>query len=377
MKRYVENALYSDLKEKIVLLSGPRQVGKTTLAKNLNLTKAYLNFDSVQDRALIRNEEWSRDVDVVIFDEIHKMKNWKSRIKGIYDTEGVPPALLVTGSARLETYKKSGDSLAGRFFSYRLHPFTVKEVCAYMEMDAGEALNRIMLLGGFPEPFLKNSERFAKRWRKSHLTTIVREDLLDLEKVREIKSIELLIDLLRTRVGSSVSYSSLANELQVSAPTVKHWLAILESLYLIFAVKPYHKNIARSILKEAKYYFYDTGAVVGDSGAKLENLAACAFIRELHLLEDMSGSRIALHYLRDKEKREVDFLLLADERPLYLVEVKVGDDAFSSNLFRYHAYFPRAKAVQMVRNLRKPKMKNEVRMIAAAEFLKDFSLSDE
>lgn len=374
MKRYIENFLYQDLKEKIVFLSGPRQVGKTTLAQSLRLSQTYLNFDSLKDRNIIKGEEWDRDVELVIFDELHKMKNWKSWIKGIYDTDGIRPSLLVTGSARLDTYKKTGDSLAGRYFSYRLHPFSVKEVCTYMDMDPKEAVRRIMLFGGFPEPFLKNNEVFARRWRKSHLNTIIREDLLDLEKVRDIKSIELLIDILRTRVGSTVSYQSLAEDLQVSSPTVKHWLSILESLYIIFPVRPYHKNIARSILKEAKYYFYDTGAVEGDDGAKLENLAACAFLKELQLLEDTTGSRCALHYLRDKEKREVDFLLLADNEPLYLIEVKVSDDTFSPALFRYNSLIPSAKAIQIVLNLREKKMKNNIKMYPVSDFLKAFNI---
>jgi len=164
MKRYLEDALYPDLKEKIVFLSGPRQVGKTTLARSLNLSQAYFNFDSLKDRRIIKNEEWNRDVELVIFDELHKMKNWKSWIKGIYDTEGIPPALLVTSSARLDIYKKGGDSLAGRYFSYRLHPFSVKEVCAFSDIPPDEAVRRLMLFGGFPEPFLKNSEVFARRW---------------------------------------------------------------------------------------------------------------------------------------------------------------------------------------------------------------------
>jgi uncharacterized protein len=375
MKRYLENKLYPDLKEKIVFLSGPRQVGKTFLSKSLNLTQAYLNFDSGQDRKIIMNEEWARNVELVIFDELHKMKNWKSWVKGIYDTEGLPPSILVTGSARLETYKKSGDSLAGRYFSYRLHPLSVKEVCLYLGMEADTAIQLILLTGGFPEPFLKGTAAYAKRWRKSHLNTMIREDLLDLEKIRDIKSIELLIDLLRTRVGATVSYSSLARDLQVSGPTIKHWISVLESLFVIFRITPFHKNIARSILKEAKYYFYDTGAVIGDTGAKLENLAACAFLKELHFIEDTTGSRIALHYLRDKEKREVDFLLLVDDNPVFLVEAKVGDDSFSPPLFRYHNYFPSAEAVQIVLNLRKPKEKNRVKMEAAAGFLRDFTLS--
>ena len=377
MKRYIENFLYPDLKEKIVLLSGARQVGKTTLAHSLDLSKTYLNFDSLKDRIIINGQEWNRDVELIIFDELHKMKNWKSWIKGIYDTEGIRPSLLVTGSARLDTYRKTGDSLAGRYFSYRLHPFSVKEVCTYTDIDAKEAVRRIMLFGGFPEPFLKNNEVFARRWRKSHLDTIIREDLLDLEKVRDIKSIELLIDMLRTRVGSSVSYQSMAEDLQVSAPTVKHWLSILESLYIIFPVRPYHKNIARSILKEAKYYFYDTGAVEGDDGAKLENLAACAFLKELQLLEDTTGSRCALHYLRDKEKREVDFLLLADNEPLYLIEVKVSDDTFSPALFRYNNLLPSVKAIQIVLNLREKKMKNNIKMYPVSNFLKDFNIVPE
>ena len=375
MKRYLEDVLYPDLKEKIVFLSGPRQVGKTTLAQSLKLTQTYLNFDSLKDRRIIKNEEWNRDVELVIFDELHKMKNWKSWIKGIYDTEGIPPALLVTGSARLDVHKKNGDSLAGRYFSFRLHPFSVNEVCTFSDITPQEAVRRLMLYGGFPEPFLKNNTVFARRWRRSHLETIIREDLLDLENVRDIKSIELLLDLLRTRVGSVVSYQSLAEDLQVSSPTVKHWLQILENLYIIFPVRTYHKNIARSILKGTKYYFYDTGAVEGDDGAKLENLTACAFLKELQFLEDATGSRCALHYLRDKEKREVDFLLLVDNAPVYLVEVKLSDDSFSPALFHYSKRLPAAKAVQIVLNLRKLKTKDSLQMRPAAEFLKDFKLS--
>ncbi len=375
MKRYLEDALYPDLKEKIVFLSGPRQVGKTTLARSLIFTQTYLNFDSLKDRRIIKNEEWNRDAELVIFDELHKMKKWKSWIKGIYDTEGIPPALLVTGSARLDIYKKGGDSLAGRYFSYRLHPFSVKEVCAFSDIPPDEVVRRLMLYGGFPEPFLKNSEVFAKRWRKSHLETIIREDLLDLEKVRDIKSIELLIDLLRTRVGSVVSYQSLAEDLHVSSPTIKHWLQILENLYIIFPVRTYHKNITRSILKGTKYYFYDTGAVEGDDGAKLENLTACAFIKELQYLEDSTGSRCALHYLRDKEKREVDFLISVDNTPRYIVEIKLSDESFSPALFHFSKRLPAAKTVQIVLHLRKQKTKNNVNMFPATEFLKNLNFS--
>ncbi len=374
MDRYLEKHIKKDLKERIVILSGPRQVGKTTLSKQLTSSNTYLNYDSTADRKIMKNEEWDRDVEVIIFDELHKMKNWKSWIKGIYDTEGIPPGLLVTGSARLETYRKGGESLAGRFFSYRLHPLTVKEICHYLNETPKSALDKLIKFGGFPEPFLKANETFAKRWKRTHVDTIVREDLLDLERVRDIKSIEILIDLLRSRVGSSTSYSSLATDLQVSVHTIKHWLQILENLYVIFPVRPYHKNIARSILKEPKYYFYDVSSVNGDFSAKLENVVALALLRDIHLLEDTAGSKASLHYLRDKDKNEVDFLTVIDKKPSLMVEVKVSDDSFSRALFRFHKSLKSAQPVQLVYNLKRKKSTQRMMMYSVHEFLSKFEL---
>ncbi|MBL7216392.1 MAG: ATP-binding protein [Desulfobacteraceae bacterium] len=374
MERYLEEFIRKDLEEKIVLLSGPRQVGKTTLSKQLTTHRVYLNYDASSDRQIIHAQEWDRDAELVIFDELHKMKKWKSWIKGVYDTEGISPSLLVTGSARLDTYRKGGESLAGRFFYYRLYPLTVKEICSTLGEKSETALDKLVKLGGFPEPYLKDSETFAKRFRRIHTDTIVREDLLDLERVRDIKSIEILIDLLRTRVGSTTSYTALANDLQVSIHTVKHWLQILENLYIIFPVRPYHKNIARSLLKESKYYLYDTGAVEGNLGAKLENTVACALLRDLHLIEDTTGSRVALHYLRDKEKHEVDFLPVIDNRPICMIEVKVSEENFSPSLFRFHRKLEHTKPYQIVYRLKRKKSKDGVRMLPAHEFLRDLQL---
>jgi len=375
MRRYLEESIKKDLQEKIVILSGPRQVGKTTLSRQLVPSYAYFNYDSSSDRRMLKKEEWPRDAQLIIFDELHKMKNWKSWIKGIYDTEGIPPGLLVTGSARLEASQKAGDSLAGRFFSYRLHPLTVKEICAILGESPADALDGLLRFGGFPEPYLKKSEVSARRWRRTHIDTIIRQDLLDLERVREIKSIEILIELLRERVGSSTSYSSLAEDLQVSIPTVKHWLEILENLYVVFAVRPYHKNIARSILKEPKYYFYDTGAVEGDLGAKMENVVALALWRDLHWLEDTTGRRVSLHYLRDKEKREVDFLAIIDNKPALMLEVKAGDDSFSRSLFHFHEFLNDASAVQLVYGLTRKKSTPRIKMLPLAEFLAEIDLA--
>lgn len=374
MERYLEKFICKDLREKIVLLSGPRQVGKTTLSRQLTTSFVYLNYDASSDRKMIHAQEWDRDVQLVIFDELHKMKKWKSWIKGIYDTEGVSPSLLVSGSARLDTYRKGGDSLAGRFFYYRLHPLTVKEICRSLGENSETALDKLIKLGGFPEPYLKGNETFAKRFRRIHTDTIIREDLLDLESVRDVKSIEILIDLLRNRVGSTTSYTSLANDLQVSIHTVKHWLQILENLYIIFPVRPYHKNITRSLLKESKYYLYDTGSVEGDIGAKLENTFACALLRELHFIEDTTGSRVALNYLRDKDKHEVDFLPVVDNKPLCMIEVKVGEENFSPSLFRFHRKLKNARPFQVVYRLKRKKSKDMARMLPAHEFLRDLKL---
>ena len=244
MKRYLEKYILKDLKKKIVLLSGPRQTGKTTLSKILMTGYDYFNYDSSEDRVGLLEKSWDRSKNLIIFDELHKLKNWKSWLKGIYDTEGVPPAIIVTGSARLDFYKKAGDSLAGRFFQFRLHPLDLKEIKNIINPKNLDAeLDKLLNTGGFPEPFLDGDLSFYNRWKKSHLDIIIKQDLIDLENVQQITSIETLIQLLKKRVGSPVSYSSLARDLQCSDKTIKRWLIILENMYVVFRVSPFHKNI--------------------------------------------------------------------------------------------------------------------------------------
>ena len=196
------------------------------------------------------------------------MEHWKAWIKGIYDVEGMPPALVVTGSAQLGAFRKVGDSLAGRHFTFRLHPLDLKEALAYSGLGRDECFDRLMDVGGFPEPFLRGTQRFYNRWKRSHIDLILKEDLLTLSAVRDIQSIETMIELLRTRVGSPVSANSLARDLQKSPATVQNWLKLLEDLYVIFKVSPFHRNIARALLKEPKYYFYDNAMVKGSEWAQ-------------------------------------------------------------------------------------------------------------
>lgn len=215
MKRYIEPFILNDLSHKIVLISGPRQCGKTTLSKQLSEHFDYFNYDAHEDRLALQDKAWDRDQSLIIFDEIHKMKKWKQWLKGIYDKEGIPPQLIVTGSAKLDTYRKVGDSLAGRYFQYRLHPLDLKEIAQQnIDIDPAKLFEQFWQCSGFPEPFLKGSETYYKRWQRTHLDIILRQDLIDIHAIRDIKAIETLVALLKNRVGSTVSYANLARDLE-------------------------------------------------------------------------------------------------------------------------------------------------------------------
>ena len=335
MKRYLNTALSEELDNKVLLLTGPRQCGKTTLSKMLHSDYQHINYDLAEHRLLLKEKSWDRQKALVIFDELHKMEHWKAWLKGIYDVEGLPPALLVTGSAKLSAFRKVGDSLAGRHFQFRLHPVDLKEALAFSDLDKDEIFARLMSVGGFPEPFLKATRRYYNRWKRSHIDLILKEDLLTLSAVRDIQSIETLIELLRSRVGSPVSSNSLARDLQKSPNTIQHWLKLLQDLYVIFKVSPYHKNIARALLKEPKYYFYDNGMVQGDEGTKLENLVACALLKEIQRAQDVDGEELDLHFIRNKDAQEIDFLVTLERRPYQLIEVKWKDDTLSPHFKKF------------------------------------------
>ena len=376
MKRYLEKYIQEDLDKKIILLTGPRQTGKTTLSKMLNNNFDYFNFDNLDDRLSLQEKSWDRSKDLAIFDELHKLKNWKSWLKGVYDTEGIPPCLLVTGSAKLDTYRKVGDSLAGRFFQFRMHPLDLKEIKMFINPENLEVeLDKLLEIGGFPEPFLNGTNRFYNRWKRSHLDIILKQDLIELENVQQIIQIETLIQLLKNRVGSPVSYSSLSQDLQCSDKTVKRWLTILENMYVIFKVPPFHKNIARAIQKAPKFYFYDTGQVIGDSGIKLENTIACAIQKEIHFREDCFGEEKKIYYLKNKDGKEIDFCTTANDSPSLMVEVKWKDETLSSNFEIFKKFFPQIKMVQVTKELRKEKtFPNGVEIRTAHKWLADLCL---
>lgn len=355
MLRDLQSHILEDLPQKIVLLTGPRQCGKTTLAKQLRPNYDYFNYDSAEDRLMLQEKSWDRKKPLIIFDELHKMKSWKRWLKGIYDTEGIPPQLLVTGSARLDVHRKVGDSLAGRFFQYRLHPLDLKEATQYWQDDPKKVFERLWDCSGFPEPFLKGDQTYYRRWRRSHIDIILKQDLVDLHTVKDIKAIETLVLLLKNRIGKSISYANLARDLECDANSVKRWLTLLENLYLIFRVTPYSKNISRSLLKEPKFYFYDHTYVEDDHGARLENFVACALLKELHYLEDTTGIKTALHFLRTKDGKEIDFLICLDDKPSWMLEVKWSEEILTKGFEHFEKFLPKINCVQLVKDLKREK----------------------
>ncbi|CCB92225.1 putative uncharacterized protein [Waddlia chondrophila 2032/99] len=350
MKRNLQKHILEDLPKKIVLISGPRQTGKTTISKQLCDQFDYFNYDSGEDRLAIRQKRWDRSKLLIIFDELHKMKQWKRWLKGVFDTEGIPPQILVTGSAKLDIHKRVGDSLAGRYFQYRLHPLDLKEIHQFLNVKIEDGFNTLWHCSGFPEPFLEGSRTYYRRWRRSHIDIILRQDLIDLSSVRDIESVQTLVLLLSQRTGSTVSYANLARDLDRDPNTIKRWLQLLENLYIIYRVTPYSKNVARSLKKEPKFYFYDH-ALIEDEGARLENIVANALKKELHFLEDTQGIKGALHYLRTKDGQELDFLVTLDGVPTHLIEVKMGDDKPAYGFRHFSKLFPDAMHFQVVKNL--------------------------
>jgi len=366
IRRTLQDVVEADLLRKLVLVSGPRQVGKTTLARSLNPDAQYLNYDVLRDRRRLMRQEWSLESPLLIFDEIHKMKKWKGWLKGVWDGREAGRQVLVTGSARLDTFRRGGESLAGRFLHHHLHPFTVREVAGMFEPHT--AVRRLLERGGFPEPFLAQAEQDAERWRLSHVDTILREDVDAIERVRDIRQLALLTELLAERVGSTISYQGLLEDLSVSAPTVKRWIEILEALCVVFVVRPFTRASARSLRKEPKVYFYDTGRVEGGPGARLENLVACHLLARNQFLEATRGERHGLYFVRDKEKREVDFLLTRKRVPEMLVEVKTSETSISKSL-EYYADRIDCPAVQLVLETDRKFSRHGIRVFPAAGWL--------
>jgi uncharacterized protein len=361
-----------DLGRKLVVLTGARQAGKTTMARQLMAgfeAAQYLSWDVPADRQLTGEHAWTPKARLVVFDEIHKMRDWKAFLKGAWDGRAEGQAMLVTGSARMDTFRQGGESLAGRYFGWRLHPFSVRELVKTQGLTPAQALHRLLERGGFPEPCLAETGADADRWRAQYVTDLVREDVLDFSRVHEVRTLQLLLEMLRERVGSPVKLSNLAQALQISPTTATRYVEILEALYIVFRVTPWHKDVARSLLKEPKIYFLDNGLVKGDAGARLENAVAAMLLKHCHYRQDAEGKAVSLHTIRDKERHEIDFVLAEGDTVTDLVEVKHSDAVPSAFLHRMAERFAPARAMQLVAELRQPAQHGRVEVASLDAWL--------
>jgi predicted AAA+ superfamily ATPase len=380
--RYVKEMVEQDLTEKMVFISGPRQVGKTTLAKTF-LRKdddRYYSWDRREDRKKILSARWPAVESTVVLDELHKYRHWKGWVKGEYDVHGDRIRFLVTGSARLDIYRKGGDSLQGRYHAHRLHGFSVGELkhtaaglkpgkqIEFPERIDRQVVPSLFHYGPFPEPFLKQNERSLRRWRRERLDRFFREDVRDLENVRDLSSMELLADMLEDRVGSLLSLQALREALDVSHRAVSHWMEILDRLYLCFRIQPFTHSAVRSLKKAAKVYLWDWSSVP-EEGPRFENLVACHLLKLKHALEDQQGYSIGLYYLRDASKREVDFLVTAHRKPWFAVECKTASRSVNPALNYFGARLQIPYLYQLTLEAGEDFLDGKVRVMPAGKFL--------
>ncbi|MFT3742263.1 MAG: ATP-binding protein [Gammaproteobacteria bacterium] len=362
--------------QKMVFLTGPRQIGKTVLSQACTAgypNVLYLNWDNIQHKEMILSgiekifSQFSTDAlqtesrpPIIIFDEIHKYANWKNLLKGYYDTIKAHCQIIVTGSAKLNVYRRGGDSMLGRYFLYRIHPLTVAEIAGRddfkQETIAPKSIStqdwtNLLHYGGFPEPYLQADDNFYQRWSNLKQEQIFQEDLRELSKIHDLSRLELLAYLLTQQVGSTTKYSELAKKARVTEPTIRHWIEILRNVYYCFSITPWSQNLSRSLLKEPKIYLWDWSAL-RDPGARLENLVASHLHKAIHFWTDIGLGKYSLHYLRDKDKHEVDFLVTKNQVPWLMVEVKSSDNTrLSPNLEHFNRQLKVPHVLQVAERL--------------------------
>jgi uncharacterized protein len=368
MKRAQLETISQDLAKKMVILVGPRQSGKTHLSKQIAeryKRPVYLNYDRAADQKIIQDESWLKETDFLVLDEIHKYPDWKNKVKGIYDTKPTGMHLLITGSARLETFRHSGDSLAGRYYLHHLLPFTPMEL---YQLSETIDLDRLIAHSGFPEPYLAQTEVEVRRWRQAYVDSLLTIDALTLDSIQNYRALHTLFKLLCERVGSPISYNSLAQDIGISPVTVKRYITLLESLFVIFIVTPYSNNIGRSLLKEPKIYFFDTGLIQNDKGAAFENLVALGLYKQMHAERDTLGLETRLHYIRTKDQKEVDFAFCHDEKITLLVEAKYSDSELCKNLYYFSNKYT-LPSIQVVKDLKRERQASGIPIVRADYFL--------
>ena len=372
MEREQKDKIIQDLAKKMVFIVGPRQAGKSWLAKDIAKgfkRTTYLSYDSPEDRKIIKAKSWLPSTELLILDELHKMPKWKNFLKGLYDTKPEHLKIIVTGSARLSAFSKAGDSLAGRYFTHHLFPLSPAEL---KHLSLPVDINRLITRSGFPEPFLAQEEVDADRWRMQYINSLITVDVLNFDNISNLKAMQTVFELLRYKVGSPLSIKSIAEDVAISPNTVKKYIHVLEDLYIIFRVTPYSKNIARSILKEPKIYFFDTGLVQGDHGAKFENFVATCLIKHVYMKRDYQAKNYRLNYLRTKDKQEVDFALTCDDKIEQIIETKFADGEVNKALLYFHDRY-NLSSKQVVHELAREYRRGDIEVIKAENYLANIS----
>lgn len=330
--RYLRPQIKKDLEKKMVLIGGPRQVGKTHLARSfIKKDEQYLNWDDLADRAIIKKHQINPLLKTIVLDEIHKYIRWRTLLKGLFDKYKNKLQILVTGSAKLDHFRKGGDSLAGRFHYFRLHPLSLRELDLEFNRTTTQ---KLLTFGGFPEPLLSEDENELRRWRRERLSRVVYQDISDLGTVKELSKIELLVDLLPSKVGSVLSYNSIAEDLEASPNTIHKWVDSLDLIYYCYRVLPYGPAKVRAVKKSHKLYLWDWSEVE-DMGPRFENMVASHLLKYCHYHEDTQGHKMELRFLRNVELKEIDFVVLKNNKPLFAVECKTGGKAISKNIYYY------------------------------------------
>jgi predicted AAA+ superfamily ATPase len=352
-------------------ICGPRQIGKTTLAQNhlesLNQLENYHNWDGmtlrqqfasnplffIENIALplssgqklpIEKRPW------IVFDEIHKYPQWKNILKGYFDEFKNKIHFVITGSARLDYFRRSGDSLVGRYFLFKLHPLHPHDLTgtrinrevawhpklpmpSFDEPDKTfqDATKQLYDLTGFPEPLCVATRDFYERWKNNHISLITGEDIRDLTKITNIEKLQTLLFLLPERVGAPLSLNNLKSILGCAHASVQNWLEALKTVYLVFDIAPYTARLKRSVRKERKYYLLDWG-LLEDQGRRFENFIAVQLKRAVSAWTEWGKGNYQLMYVRTKDGREVDFVITENNKPYLLIECKKTDKSLSSNL---------------------------------------------
>lgn len=373
--RYLKPFVDAVLPKKMVFIGGPRQVGKTTLSiqylePSSISNPQYLNWDRQSDRSLILKDQIPLNSSTIVLDEIHKYKKWRGLVKGIYDKYHHEHRILVTGSARLDYFSKGGDSLLGRYRYFRLHPFSLPELS---EKPSRGDLEALLRFGGFPEPLFSQDPKEHRIWQRNRMQLVVREDLRDLENVKEISLLLLLAESLPGKVGSPLSIRSFEGDLQVSQPTISRWINILSLLYYCFTIPPYGSPKIRAVKKLHKLYLWDW-SLVDEIGFRFENLVASHLLKYCHFIEDTEGHMMELRYLRDTEGHEIDFVVLKDKKPLFAVECKSGDRELSRHIKYFQERTPIKDFYQVHLGSRSYGSPNTGRVLPFAEFCKEVSL---